>query len=130
MIVDTTVWIDYFRGTSNPEVEWLDREVARQPVGLTDLILCEVLQGVRDDRRFEELRRLLTGFALFSGLDPRTAVAAARNYRILRSRGRTIRRTIDCLIATFCLMHQYRLLHRDRDFEPFEEVLGLKVVRP
>lgn len=128
VIVDTTVWIDYLGGHAIPQTEWLDRELERQRLGLTDMILCEVLQGVRSDPRFEETRRLLLQLEVFDTGGADLAVAAARNYRYLRSKGRTVRRTTDSWIATFCLRSGHVLLHNDRDFRPFEELLGLAVV--
>ncbi len=130
VIVDTTVWIDYLRGTSNAEVRWLDRELQRQRLALTDLILCEVLQGVRDKATFDRVRQDLLRFQVFEtgGID--LAVTAAENYRKLRERGRTVRRTIDCLIATFCIEGGHGLLHRDRDFDVFEKWRGLRVIHP
>ena len=130
VVVDTTVWVDYLRGAKLPHVEWLERELGRQPLALTDLNLCEVLQGVRDDRMFRDVLRELTEFNVFSTGGVRLATAAAENYRVLRAQGRTVRKTIDCLIATFCLVEGHALLHNDRDFDPFEEVLGLNVVHP
>ena len=129
-IVDTTVWIDYLRGTANPHTDWLDRELNRQRLGLTDLILCEVLQGIVGDSTFTRVRRDLSRFEVFDTGGEALAVAAARNYRSLRSSGHTVRKTIDCLIATFCLMERHSLLHRDHDFAPFEKYLGLRVVHP
>lgn len=130
VIVDSSVWIDFLAGVPTPQVDWLDGELGRRPLGLTDIILCEVLQGVRDDRRFGEVRAALLTFEVLSmgGID--LAVAAARNYRRLRAQGRTVRTTIDGLIATFCLLNDHTLLHSDRDFGPFEELLGLRVVHP
>ena len=128
VIVDTTVWVDYFRGVENFETEWLNRELTRQRLGLTDLILCEVLQGIREDAAFPRLGRDLLKFEVFETGGVELAVAAARNYLTLRSRGHTVRKTIDCLIATFCLEASHSLLHRDRDFDPFEKVLGMNVV--
>lgn len=128
VIVDTTVWIDYLRGTSNPEVLWLDRELQRRRLGLTDLILCEVLQGVRDEGAFDRVRRELLKFEVFETGGINLAVAAAENYRKLRGRRRTVRRTIDCLIATFCIEGGHALLHRDRDFDVFEKWVGLRVI--
>lgn len=128
VIVDTTVWVDYLRGVQNPETRWLNGEVDRRRLGLTDIILCEVLQGIRDDRSFNRVRRELFRFEVFATGGAQLAVAAARNFRILRQRGQTVRTTIDCLIATFCLREGHILLHRDRDFDPFEEVLGLQVL--
>jgi predicted nucleic acid-binding protein len=130
VIVDTTVWIDYLRGTENPETLWLERELQRQRMGLTDLILCEVLQGIRSNTSFSQVRDHLLTFHVFETAGADLAVAAARNYRSLRDRGYTVRKTIDCLIATFCLQAGHRLLHRDHDFDPFEEQLGMQVVRP
>ncbi len=129
-IVDTTVWIDYLRGAANPHTDWLDRELNRQRLGLTDLILCEVLQGIDGESTFARVRRDLSKFEVFDSGGEALAVAAARNYRSLRSSGHTGRKTIDCLIATFCLMERHSLLHRDHDFDPFEKHLGLRVIHP
>jgi predicted nucleic acid-binding protein len=130
VIVDTTVWIDYFQGVKNPETDWLDEELDRQRLGLTDVILCEVLQGVRDDVVAREVEQKLLELEVFETGGVDLAREAARNYRALRSRGHTVRKTIDCLIATFCLREQHSLLHRDRDFDPFEEFLELSVIHP
>ena len=130
VIVDTTVWIDYFRGQENSETEWLDREVGRQPLGLIDLILCEILQGVQPESAVAAVRGELKRFELFETGGEDLAVAAAENFRKLRKRGRTVRKTIDGLIATFCVIHGHALLHRDRDFDHFEELLQLAVVHP
>lgn len=128
VIVDTTVWIDYFRGGDTRQAAWLDRELARQRMGLTDIILCEVLQGLPDDTVARRIERELRKFAIYRGIDDTIAVAAACNYRFLRRRGHTVRKTIDCLIATFCIKNGHRLLHADRDFDVFERLLGLAVV--
>jgi predicted nucleic acid-binding protein len=130
VIVDTTVWIDYFQGVKNPETDWLDGELDRQRLGLTDVILCEVLQGVRDDVVAKEVEQKLLKLDVFDTGGVDLAREAARNYRALRSRGHTVRKTIDCLIATFCLREQHSLLHRDRDFDPFEKFLELSVIHP
>lgn len=129
VIVDTTVWIDYLRGSGNPETRWLERELQQQPLGLTDLILCEVLQGTPDSA-FQRVRADLLKFHVFPNGDTDLAIAAAENYRRLRKSGYTVRATIDSLIATFCLREDHRLLHRDRDFDAFEVALGLQVVHP
>jgi len=128
VIVDTTVWIDYLRDAENPETLWLDRELQRQRLGLTDLILCEVLQGIRDQRAFAQVRANLLKFQIFQTGGSELAIAAAQNYRTLRQHGHAVRKTIDCLIATFCLQARHELLHRDRDFDCFESVLGLRVL--
>jgi predicted nucleic acid-binding protein len=130
VIVDTTVWIDYLRGAQTPQTHWLDREIAYRRVGLTDIILCEVLQGVRDDRLFAEVEADLLQFEVFTTGGIELAIAAAKNYRVLRARGRTVRTTIDGLIATFCLLNGHALLHNDRDFDNFEQILDLQVVHP
>jgi predicted nucleic acid-binding protein len=130
VIVDTTVWIDYFKGVSTPEVEWFDRESTRQRLGVVDLMVCELLQGLPTDAEASRVLRQLRRFAIFDTGGVALAESAAMNYRDLRARGRTIRKTIDCLIATFCLEHDHTLLHRDRDFDPFEEFLGLRVIHP
>ncbi len=130
VIVDTTVWIDYLGAIRNPQTLWLESELGRQPLGLTDIIFCEVLQGVREDAIFDQVRRDLLRFEIFEtgGID--SALAAARNYRWLRQRGYTVRKTIGCLIASFCLAEGHWLLHRDHDFDPFEKHLGLRVIHP
>jgi predicted nucleic acid-binding protein len=130
VIVDTTVWIDYLRGTQNPETLWLDRELTRQRLGLTDLILCEVLQGVREPAQFVQVKKELLKFQVFDSVGADLAISAAKNSQELRQQGHTVRSTIDWLIATFCLFQGHSLLHRDRDFNVFERVLGLKVIRP
>lgn len=130
VIVDTTVWVDYFQGVRTPHTDWLNSELDRQRLGLTDIILCEVLQGVRDDLVAREVERTLLKFEMFETGGVALAREAARNYRTLRSRGHTVRKTIDCLIATFCLRDQHSLLHRDRDFDPFEKFLELSVIHP
>lgn len=130
VIVDTTVWIDYLGGTSNAATAWLDLEMGRQRMGLTDLILCEVLQGIRDETDFIRTRDQLLRFKVFPGGGIDLAVIASRNYRTLRHRGYTVSKTIDCWIATFCIESDHQLLHRDRDFDLFEKILGLRAVHP
>jgi hypothetical protein len=124
------VWIDYLGGILTPQTRWLDRELPSQRLGLTDLILCEVLQGIREHATFMQVRDDLLKFQVFPTGSTDLAIAAAQNYRTLRQRGYTIRKTIDCWIATFCLVSGQKLLHSDRDFDPFEKVLGLDVVHP
>jgi predicted nucleic acid-binding protein len=100
-IVDTTVWIDFLAGTVNPHTDWLNQEFHQQRLGLTDLILCEILQGIHGDSDFARARVELSKFALFPTGGDDLTVASAKNYRSLRSQGCTVRKTIDCLIATF-----------------------------
>jgi len=130
VIVDTTVWVDYFRGTRNAETDWLDAELDRQRLAVTDLVVCEVLQGVRDEVAARQVERRLLELEVFETGGVDLAREAARNYRTLRGRGHTVRKTVDCLIATVCLRGQHALLHRDRDFDPFERILRLAVVHP
>ncbi len=130
VIVDTTVWVDYLNGVATPETDWLDEQTARQRLGLLDLMVCEVLQGLSTDRDAARVLRHLRRFEIFETGGTELAVAAARNYRLLRARGRTVRKTIDCLIASFCLRERHSLLHCDRDFDVFEELLGVPVVHP
>src|ERR1700723_2042052 len=112
-IVDTTVWIDYLGGMTNAQTEWLAREIGLQPLGITDLILCEVLQGIRDNAEFTAVQQELGEFDLFETGGEKLAIASAQNSRALRSPGYTVRKTIDCLIATFCIVRGHTLLHRD-----------------
>lgn len=128
VIVDTTVWIDYLRGDENLETRWLDKELQRRRLGLTDLILCEILQGIPDRRDFEQARDQLLKFQVYSTGGTDLAIVAAENYLQLRRRGYTVRKTIDCLIASFCLQAGHELLHRDHDYDAFETALGLRVV--
>lgn len=130
VIIDTTVWIDYLGGIANIETAWLDQAIGRDRLGLTDSILCEVLQGIRDDPMFTRVRDDLMKFQVFAACGSDLAIAAANNYRTLRQHGFTVRKTIDCWIATSCLLSGHKLLHRDRDFDPFEKVLGLQVIHP
>jgi predicted nucleic acid-binding protein len=130
LLVDTTVWIDYFNGRPTPEANYLDAALASEIILVGDIILAEVLQGFRDDADFEAARHALEYFQQVSLLDGRLAIQSARNYRSLRRLGVTVRKTIDCFIATYCIENQVPLLHTDRDFDPFEEHLGLIVVHP
>jgi len=130
VIVDTTVWIDYFRGRRTAHTQWLDQALGVTRVGLCDLILCEILQGMPSDADAASVLGQMSLFDLLDtgGMD--LAVESARNYRRLRVRGHTVRKTIDCLIATLCLREGHELLHNDRDFDPFEAMLGLRVIHP
>jgi predicted nucleic acid-binding protein len=128
IVVDSSVWIDYFSGRSTPETDLLER-LAGVPLVIGDLIMGEVLQGLSDEnelRRAEEIFDVLE-FQPMVGRE--IAVAAARNYRSLRGRGITVRKTIDTLIATFCSARGHYLLHSDRHFDGFERYLGLRVLR-
>lgn len=128
ILVDSSVWIDFFRNRPTAPAEWLDRNLGIERFIMGDLILTEVLQGFKDDRGFEEARRMLGTLERIeiAGFD--VAVDAARNYRKLRRLGVTVRGTVDVLIATRCIASGLRLLHDNRDFEALAEHLGLSVV--
>jgi predicted nucleic acid-binding protein len=130
LVVDSTVWIDYFNGLENPQTDYLDQIVDRTPILVGDLILAEVLQGFRDDSDFEEARRALSKYIQVEMVNPELALQSARNYRLLRRKGITVRKTIDSLIATYCIENEHDLLHNDNDFDGYEKHLKLRVVRP
>jgi predicted nucleic acid-binding protein len=129
IVADTSVWVDYFNGRDTPETGLLDRLLEAKRLLIGDLILAEVLQGFRSDVDFRRARWLLEGLEFRTMVGREIAIAAAGNYRALRARGVTVRKTIDTLIATFCILENHDLLHCDRDFDPFERHLGLRVVR-
>ena len=125
ILVDSSVWIDYFRGVATPQSDRLDALLGVEPLAVGDIILTEVLQGFVNERDFNNTLRLLTSLSIIDVVGRDIAVQAARNFRALRARGATIRKTIDCLIATRCIEDGHALLFSDRDFEPFVEHLGL-----
>src|SRR5688572_1442070 len=130
LVVDTTVWVDYFNGVQNPQTDFLHIVLDSIPILIGDLILAEVLQGLRYDPDFEKVRRTLGKFIQEGMVTPELAVQSARNYRFLRQKGVTVRKTIDSLIATFCIENDHQLLHSDSDFDGYEEHLGLRVINP
>ena len=126
-IIDTSVWIDYFNGKATAETEVLDRLLGIESLIVGDLILVEVLQGFRSDRDFRQASGLLAALEFREMVGQRVALASARNYRMLRAQGVTVRKTVDVIIGTFCILNGHRLLHSDRDFDPMESYLGLEV---
>ena len=130
VIVDSSVWIDAINDVPTPHTIWLRQRIQREPIGLTSLILCEVLQGMRVEKRFQAVRDELRLLPVFQNYSVGLAIQSAENYRFLRAKGITIRKTIDCLIATFCIKNGFDLLHHDSDFDPFESYLELKVIDP
>lgn len=126
IVVDSSVWVDFFNGTSTPEVERLDALLGCSPVAIGDLILVEVLQGFRSDRAVATARGLFRDLPLLAMVGAQNAVQAAENDRLLRSRGITVRKTIDGIIATACIEANVPLLFSDRDFHPYVEHLGLE----
>lgn len=130
IIVDSSVWIDYFNGNDIPEVAKLDRLLGQEFLGVGDLILTEVLQGFRQDKEYQTARCLLTALTVFEMLGAEMAIKSTENFRTLRKKGITVRKTIDVMIATFCIENGYLLLFADRDFDPFVEHLGLISAMP
>ena len=128
LVVDSSVWIDFFNDVDHPSVEHLARllEAGDMPIVVPDLVLFEVLRGFRDDRDHRRARLLLESLRIEPVAGAALAVEAARHYRSLRAAGITVRSAVDVLIATFCIEHDYVLLHRDRDFDVFEQLRGLR----
>lgn len=127
-MVDSSVWIDHLNNQPTPQVQRLRGQLLTGDVALCDFVLMEVLQGIRDDRRHDRTLAALQTYPIHSLGGAPLAIRAANNYRSLRARGITIRSSIDCLIATFCIENGFELLHSDRDYRPFELHLGLRVV--
>ncbi|TAN52805.1 MAG: PIN domain nuclease [Methylococcaceae bacterium] len=127
ILVDSGVWIDYFNGRETAATHRLDALLGVKLLGIGDLILTEVLQGFRADADYHTAKQLLTTLTVFDMLGCKLAIRSANNYRLLRKRGITIRKTPDVIIATFCIEHGHALLFSDRDFLPFVEHLGLRV---
>jgi len=127
-VVDSSVWIDYFNGRPSAETDLLDASLAEERLTVGDIMLAEVLQGFRSDRHYRIARELLLSLNTVNMLNTSIALMSAENYRRLRCKGATVRKTTDCIIATWCIEHQLPLLHCDRDFQPFHDYLGLKNV--
>ncbi|MFA5344577.1 MAG: PIN domain nuclease [Kiritimatiellia bacterium] len=126
IIVDTSVWIDFFHGKNSPEVHTLERILVEgKDVCICGVILAEVLQGIREDGDYRATLSRFESF-LFLPMNQHTFVKAAELYRILRHKGITIRNTVDCMIAAVAIEHDIPLLHKDRDFNPIAEYCGLK----
>jgi predicted nucleic acid-binding protein len=130
ILVDSSVWIDYFRGNATPQAERLDSLLGTELVMTGDLILAEVLQGFVSDRDFNQARKLLLSLVVVDLAGRDVAIQAAKNFRALRARGVTVRKTIDAVIATRCIESKLTLLYSDRDFDPFVEHLGLRSALP
>jgi predicted nucleic acid-binding protein len=128
ILVDTSVWIDFFNGKSNREVEILDGVLGYQGVAIGDLIMVEILQGFRSDKDYNTAKKYLLNLDLYNMLTPDLALLAAENYRKLWRKGVTVRKTADVIIATFCIENQIPLLYVDKDFRPFTQHLKLRSV--
>jgi len=129
IVADTSVWIDYVNGAITPQTNILDIELENRRVATGDLIIVEFLQGFREDKQFQEAKDLMDSLEYYDFVGREIAVNAAQNFRKLRKNGITIRKTIDVLIATFCIEYRFELLHNDRDFDSMEKVLGLRIKR-
>jgi len=127
ILVDSSVWINYFNGIESDATNQLDIILGHEDVIMGDLIMAEVLQGFRDDKDFRKAKQLLTSFTVHNLLNEHIAIKSAENFRTLRKKGLTIRKTIDSIIATYCIENQTILLESDKDFEPFSKHLGLKL---
>jgi predicted nucleic acid-binding protein len=127
ILVDSSVWIDYFNGSTTPQTEKLDRLLGNELLAIGDLILTEVLQGIDSERDFNQALKMLTALTVVELGGQEAAIQSARNFRALRKLGVTVRKTIDTVIATRCIESGFDLLHSDRDFDAFEEHLGLRV---
>ncbi len=128
IVVDTSVWIDYLNNVSTPQTETLDLLLGRDVLAIGDLILTEVLQGLRPDSQFLRVKKVLLSFVVFEMFGVLRAIRCADRFRILRKKGITIRRTVDVIIASYCIDEGHTLLFSDKDFIPFVDHFGLKTI--
>lgn len=128
ILVDSSVWIDYFNGADTPQTRKLDSLLGEEPLAIGDLMLTEVLQGFDRNRDFDRARRMLLSLTVVRVGGEEVAIEAARNFRRLRAKGVTVRKTIDSLIATYCILNATPLLHSDRDFDAFTKHLALPTI--
>ena len=129
ILVDSSVWIEYFNGKINPQTDWLDAALGKEVIIVGDIILAEVLQGFKSDRDFQRAKELFMTFQFMEMLGWEIAVKSAENYRFLRKKGVTVRKTIDVMIGTFCIHNGISLLHDDQDFGPLIKHLKLDAVK-
>jgi len=130
ILVDTSVWIDYLNGVQSKHTDALDTGIVEGVVAIGDLIFLEILQGIRDDRDYRKTKQTLMTLDLYEMFGKGMAEKCAENYRALRKKGITIRKTTDVIIATFCIEQRIPLLFLDRDFIPFMDHLGLLTALP
>jgi hypothetical protein len=128
ILIDSSVWIDYFNGVQTPQTDWLDSSLGNTPIIIGDLILTEVLQGFQSDNDFKTAKDLLLGVPYMAMGGQSLSLQSVINCRYLRKKGVTVRRTIDIIIGTFCIQNQLTLLHCDRDFDPMVKFLGLEII--
>jgi len=129
IIADTSVWIDYVRGVESVQTDLLDYELLHDRVATGDIIIVEFLQGFREEKDLKIAKKIMNRLEYYDFLGKEMALIAAENYRKLRKNGVTVRKTIDVIIASFCIEKGFELLHNDRDFDPMEKYLGLKIKR-
>lgn len=129
ILVDSSVWIDFFNGEDKPHVEKLYQLLGNEIIATGDLIAVEVLQGFKNEHHFQITKQVLEEIPFFSLSNKKLSMIAAENYRTLRKKGVTVRKTIDVIIGTFCIENNHVLLHHDRDFNPMEKWLGLQVIK-
>ena len=129
ILVDSSVWIDYFNGVDSWQTDWLDNALGEEVIIIGDVILAEVLQGFQREVDFKRAKKLLLDFPIIDLTGKDIALESAANYRYLRKKGHTIRKTLDVLIATACIHHGLTLLHNDKNFTPFEKHLKLMTVK-
>jgi predicted nucleic acid-binding protein len=127
IVADTSAWIDYVRGVDAPHTRLLDYELLHSRIVTGDIIIAEFLQGFREEKDYESAKLMMESLEYHDFLGKEMALRAASNYRLLRRKGVTVRKTIDVIIATFCVEHDFELIHNDRDFDEMEAVLGLRV---
>jgi len=128
ILVDSSVWSNYFNGKKTSQTDWLDSAFGNKPIIIGDLILTEVLQGFQSENDFRKAKKLLLEFPFMEMVGQNMAIESAANYRFLRKKGVTVRKTIDVMIGTFCIYYHFSLLHDDRDFDPIEKYLKLKTI--
>jgi len=129
IVADTSVWIDYVKGIIAPHTDLLDYELLNDRIVTGDIIIAEFLQGFRDDKDYEKARQIMDSLVYYDFLGYKNAYKTAENYRTLRKHGITVRKTVDVIIATFCIENDFELIHNDHDFDPMESILGLRVRR-
>ena len=129
IVADTSAWIDYVRGIDAPHTNLLDYELDHNRIITGDLIIAEFLQGFRNEKEYQAAKEIMESLEYHDFVGKKIALQSSQNFRILRKSGITVRKTIDLIIATFCIENGFELLHNDRDFDPMEKILGLQVRR-
>jgi len=129
IVADTSVWIDYLKGIEAPHTEILDQELLNNRIITGDIIIAEFLQGFKNEKDYIQAKNIMNALEYHDFVGKNIAFKAAQNFRKLRKKGITVRKTIDVIIATFCIENNLQLIHNDRDFDPMEQHLGLKVKR-